>query len=82
MRPNHKTSTPEVLINVKGKKTWVQTHMENIDEGDIFRIRKPDGTLHVDMKTMEIMWKCTQITNIECRRLYKEEISYVYADES
>lgn len=60
----HETDTLEVFVN----GLWVQCSMSQIDERDIFRIRKPDGELFIGEDGVTI-WMCTKIPNIPCRPL-------------
>ena len=69
MRPMHETSTPEVRLS---SGDFVQVQMACLDVGDVFRIRKPDGTLHHDDRGYTV-WAVTEMPNIPCEKLREEE---------
>ncbi len=61
MRPMNRTSTLEVLTD----GMWVGCILNQLDEGDVFRLRKVDGKLHED-KEGNNTWICTKIPMIVC----------------
>ena len=62
MRKIHESSIVEVRLS---SGEFVQTHMECVDVGDVFRIRKPDGSLHQDDRQNAI-WEVTEMPHIPC----------------
>jgi len=58
MRKMHETAMVEVYV----EGLWCQCHMSQVDVGDLFRIRSPDGKLR------EGAWRCTAIPNIPCQK--------------
>lgn len=71
MRPIHETSFPEVRIHwwetgrEVDEELWTQCSLGQLDVGDIFRIRKPDGTLHTDDRG-KAQWRVTEIPTVPC----------------
>lgn len=61
MRRKHKSSTCEVLVNGQ----WHECPMSQVDAGDVFRIRKPDGKLHRDAAEASC-WRCVEVPAILC----------------
>lgn len=62
MRPTHETSTIEVRLP---SGDFVQTHMERVDVGDVFRIRRPNGVLHCDSFN-RTQWTVSAMPHIPC----------------
>ena len=61
MRLKHESSICEVLVGSQ----WHECEMAQLDMGDVFRIRKPNGALHEDSAGMTA-WRCLEIPAVQC----------------